>query len=79
MSTRRSWGSKQAYRVIHQPVSRGLSGRVQELRKLAGRVVLRFFGSGHKIWTRVQLCMELYVLSSKFTQPAHISYAAFWH
>jgi len=25
MSTRRSRGSKQAYRVIHQPVSRGLA------------------------------------------------------
>jgi len=25
MSTRRIWGSKQAYHVIHQPVSRGLA------------------------------------------------------
>jgi len=25
MNTQRSWGSKQAYRVIHQPVSRGLA------------------------------------------------------
>ena len=25
MGTQRSWGSKQAYRVIHQPVSRGLA------------------------------------------------------
>jgi len=37
------------------------SGRVDKKLKLAGRVTFRFFrvGSGHTIWTRMQLCSTL--------------------